>query len=1019
MKRSVPILLKENDSEDDEIWDYKCLKREKRDPKSQSRVSGRTANGLLSSANKRLNKKTREKKMTDSQKQLNENIKKEGSKNKHAAKLSQKNEKTPSKPCRPDLLEGFCPHCQVPYTALSFKSPTWHVNECLDKDMSNIECPAGILCDNTIPSHYWKFSHRTLAQLRGSGQKTDTSSILSHQKDEQYTSQVKINLFDDDQPGHSRNLNNKKKTCDVNTINSDDELCKKKETVTAVSNNQEISDDISVSNEDISESQEEIEKDLDEMLADAFDVDSTDSTYLISSSVSKLKDEKKMSNENSTLVIIKETFGIQLDEGVSYSPLSSPRGKSPSSTKSFSQGSLDNFMKSDWERNPSTTLSAQELLPFKTPTKSGSSSARKSSNKKSASSTKKTSDLESPRMTSSSKKARKSTSKKKSGNDLLETGESTVGKSPGPDQPSVKSFFKCLNAKKVLFEKSGENTSAAKEVSPCLLQNNSCVQVTSVNNMKESDLDNNGSVCEGVTPLVVIQKDSDNGFQDTSSGSNQNRSMRSETRYDKDSVDLSRVKEETSGSSTLRQKHVAKENTDKSPTNSSKSKNAFSVLMDKTKSQSTNLRHSTTSQSQSVPGKVDAMAILMKAKQSGPNRNDKTSVPVQSTSTGANTGESDNLNIPEPEKKQWGGQRQCPFYKKMPGTGITVDAFSFGTIPDCSAYFLSHFHYDHYRGLTKKFKHPIYCSKITANLVERRIKVDRQYLHTLPMATPTVVEGVEVTLLEANHCPGSVLFLFKLKGGRNYLHTGDFRACTEMESYPALTGIHVHQLYLDTTYCDPSHTFPPQQEVIDFAVSTVNKKLKENTKTLIICGSYTIGKERIFMAIAKALNSKICVTREKKAVLDCLEDSTLQESITLSPNEAKVHVLPMAKLNQKALADYLVTLKRYTEVLAFEPTGWTHSNKITSLDQLRPKFSRNGIHIYGVPYSEHSSYLEMKRFTQHLKPDKILPTVNNGNSRARSKMEGLFNSWMEELQTTNRSQNLNGAKQGTLSSWSS
>jgi len=52
--------------------------------------------------------------------------------------------------------------------------------------------------------------------------------------------------------------------------------------------------------------------------------------------------------------------------------------------------------------------------------------------------------------------------------------------------------------------------------------------------------------------------------------------------------------------------------------------------------------------------------------------------------------------------------------------------------------------------------------------------------------------------------------------------------------------------------------------------------------------------------------------------------------------------------------------------------------------------------ITGLPYSEHSGFLEMKSFVQFIRPDKILPTVNNGNVHSRRKMEVIFEAWKEE-----------------------
>ena len=85
--------------------------------------------------------------------------------------------------------------------------------------------------------------------------------------------------------------------------------------------------------------------------------------------------------------------------------------------------------------------------------------------------------------------------------------------------------------------------------------------------------------------------------------------------------------------------------------------------------------------------------------------------------------------------------------------------------------------------------------------------------------------------------------------------------------------------------------------MIEFAVRKSCEAVCKFPDTVIISGTYTIGKERVFLALAEALGSKICVTKEKERILSCLQWSALQSLLTTSPLTARVHVLPMKKLN--------------------------------------------------------------------------------------------------------------------------
>eukprot|EP00741_Cyanophora_paradoxa_P021873 tig00021374_g21114.t1 len=226
-----------------------------------------------------------------------------------------------------------------------------------------------------------------------------------------------------------------------------------------------------------------------------------------------------------------------------------------------------------------------------------------------------------------------------------------------------------------------------------------------------------------------------------------------------------------------------------------------------------------------------------------------------------------------------------PEYRRtLPGTRILVDNFKLrwrqkeakdeaDPAPDAwpFLFFLSHFHADHYSGLTARWRDgPIYTGEITARLVEQVLEVDPKYIRPLPMGRPVEVDGTEVTLLPANHCPGSAVILFRTRDGRRHLHTGDFRWSREAigAAFAPLgpPAPSIDCLYLDTTYCHPRFVFPPQ----DVSVRSVVEKAKEHFedgRTLLCVATYTIGKEKILLECSRSFGCQVHVSERKMGIL--------------------------------------------------------------------------------------------------------------------------------------------------------
>ena len=144
--------------------------------------------------------------------------------------------------------------------------------------------------------------------------------------------------------------------------------------------------------------------------------------------------------------------------------------------------------------------------------------------------------------------------------------------------------------------------------------------------------------------------------------------------------------------------------------------------------------------------------------------------------------------------------------------GVSCDRFT-GINLNADQFFLSHCHADHMLGLdlliptlrrrnAVKVNHRIYCSSISKTFLVKKFRgIDERHVKELAPNEPLVLNifdktkkdmyKLKVTTIPADHCPGSVMFLFEIgedQTKKNILYTGDFRM--ENQSLEGIQGLH-------------------------------------------------------------------------------------------------------------------------------------------------------------------------------------------------------------------------------------
>ena len=168
-------------------------------------------------------------------------------------------------------------------------------------------------------------------------------------------------------------------------------------------------------------------------------------------------------------------------------------------------------------------------------------------------------------------------------------------------------------------------------------------------------------------------------------------------------------------------------------------------------------------------------------------------------------------------------------------------------------------------------------------------------------------------------------------------------------------------LYLDNTYCSPACRFPSR----DDSTADIIDIIQSHPKHDIVLGLRSLGKETLLCKIAMTFEEWISVPFKFYETL-----KTLQAPDVFQNNDVdcRIRVEPFHKITNK----FVDNLNELTQTLAILPTA------IYCGIEARP-FETND-KVYVVPYSDHSSYVELVQFVSFLKPCKIIPVVN-GSAR--------------------------------------
>ncbi|XP_006872677.1 PREDICTED: protein artemis [Chrysochloris asiatica] len=328
---------------------------------------------------------------------------------------------------------------------------------------------------------------------------------------------------------------------------------------------------------------------------------------------------------------------------------------------------------------------------------------------------------------------------------------------------------------------------------------------------------------------------------------------------------------------------------------------------------------------------------------------------------------------------------------------ISIDRFDRENLR-ARAYFLSHCHKDHMKGLrapTMKrrlecsLKVFLYCSPVTKELLltNPKYRFWETRIVSLEIDTPTQIplideasgkkDEVVVTLLPAGHCPGSVMFLFQGDNG-TVLYTGDFRLAkgeaVRMELLHSGGRVKdIQSVYLDTTFCDPKYyQIPSREECLNGILELVRSWITRSPFHVVWLNcKAAYGYEYLFTNLSEEFGVQVHVDKLDmfRNMPDILHHLTTDRSTQI---HACRHPQAEEYFQWSKLPCGMTSKNRNPlHVISIKPSTMWFGERTRKTNVI----VRTGESSYRACFSFHSSYSEIKDFMSYICPVNVYPNV--------------------------------------------